>query len=264
MLIPLDASRMKVSRATQHADDLARSFDRFLAEKCITAVVEVDTDAGFRTAWVKARVKQGLPFIFAAIIGDCVHNMRVALDYLACDLVRLYRTSGTSLSGVYYPFCNNKNDFKERLQQCRLHRMPTPILQLLDQTAPWRGGNEGLRALHDLDVFDKHQALLPALSVGHVPFSRILSDEHNNTNKHWSTIIDTDGQLLIGLPASLAQPHGTEIECKFTLIFGKDSPSEGRPVLQDLRHMRDGVSRIIDAFAAVIDQTPPGTLPRHP
>ena len=48
-------------------------------------------------------------------------------------------------------------------------------VRLLRTYRPCTGGNATLRALHDLDVQDKHQAFIPAISTAPMPATHAAS-----------------------------------------------------------------------------------------
>jgi hypothetical protein len=87
---PLMAPRLKVLRAKYHIDEL-----------------EHDTQRAFLAPWPHALEKAAFNKRWQAqlhlslALGDAIHNLRTALDLLACDVVRL---NEKSTKGVYFPF----------------------------------------------------------------------------------------------------------------------------------------------------------------
>ncbi len=93
-----------------------------------------------------------------AIVGDVVHNLRAALDLMAVALVR---GKGGNTKNVYFPFADTADNLAARIKDKNFHRAGPAAVTLLEEIAPYTGGNAALRELHDLDVQDKHHALIP-------------------------------------------------------------------------------------------------------
>ena len=91
------------------------------------------------------------------ITGDIIHNMRASLDLLACEASRI--TSGTD-KGVYFPFATSAAHLEEMIKSKRFILAGTDAVDRLRQIAPHHDGNPDLRAIHDLDVGDKHVDLI--------------------------------------------------------------------------------------------------------
>ncbi len=91
-------------------------------------------------------------------MGDLLHNLRAALDLMACDLVRL---NGLNANGVHFPFSETPKDLPEMIKRRKFFRAGPEAVELLKKMRPYRGGQEALRAIHDLDIQDKHKELIP-------------------------------------------------------------------------------------------------------
>jgi hypothetical protein len=101
---------------------------------------------------------QPIGLLPGVIVGDAIHNMRAALDLMACDLVR---AQGRSVSNVYFPFGQSKETLEDAIQKKNFHKAGQEAVDLLREIAPFAvGGNVELRAIHDLDIQDKHVALI--------------------------------------------------------------------------------------------------------
>ena len=92
--------KLKVQRAKKHISDLHNEIAAYMRRKPYRIVVEQDTEP--QRCVLVIRVREEVPDNLATIIGDAVHNLRTALDILACELVRI--NSGDP-EGVYFPFC---------------------------------------------------------------------------------------------------------------------------------------------------------------
>ncbi len=84
----LSSSIAKLNRAKKHLNDLHISIDRYKGSNPYTSRVEEHPERN--EAEIKLSVNVNPPLEeWALIIGDASHNLRSALDHLACTLVKL-------------------------------------------------------------------------------------------------------------------------------------------------------------------------------
>ncbi|EFH10865.1 hypothetical protein HMPREF0731_2913 [Pseudoroseomonas cervicalis ATCC 49957] len=157
MMKPFRGSRLKIERAKHHLDSLQKQIEDYIYSKPFKIGIK---DNGWRYG-PKIKIERDPPFFLPTIIGDIVHNLRVSLDLLASDLVRI---NGGNTKGVYFPFCESSKDLKSTIKQRNLHRASVEAQNLIISLKPYKGGNSLLRALHDLDITDKHKMLIPAIT----------------------------------------------------------------------------------------------------
>lgn len=160
---PFDHSRYKIRRARAHIGELTTEVTSYLRRIPFYLVVEAAPGGGKK--WV-VRVREEVPVEFSAIIGDVIHNLRAALDLMAVQLVRLNNQSDED---VYFPFSKTAAQFNDALKSRNMHRASPEAIALLKSLKPYPGGNDPLRALHDLDIMDKHQALIPTSDMIGMP-----------------------------------------------------------------------------------------------
>src|SRR5580693_6720736 len=228
MTIPFDASKIKLNRAAKHLEELEGEVSAYLSGAPCAIVVEpffsdANQDTFGTRAWI-ARIRKPVPLSLSAIIGDVVHNLRTALDLLACDLVRL---NGNSTKGVYFPFCDIGTDLPHVIRARHLNRAGSDVVQVIHSLKPFKGGNIALRAIHDMDIADKHQMLLPMIGAVSVPIGGILNFPVEYQLQNLSTLVVKDGQIVVGLPKIPGTPElGTELPARFSLAL-TDLPSLG-------------------------------------
>ena len=251
MISPFDAPRSKLERAKKHLSDYEEAEREFFGRKPCKIVVEdffgqsVPGSAAFI-----ARIKDPVPNSLSMIIGDLIHNLRTALDLMACDLVRL---AGRNPSYVYFPFCESPDDLKDAIRKRNIHKAGEDVVRLVESMQPYKNGNLLLRAIHDLDVYDKHKTVLLTIAAASFPLSDFLgrSIETPSGDGRWNTIL-VDGSMVLGLPASMSPPLGTEMPSRFFLCFEDGYPFiKGRPVLEFLHHATKLVDGVIESFASL-------------
>jgi hypothetical protein len=261
MAAPFDASSLKLARAAKHLEELKVAASDYLALNPVRIVVEpfphMEKSHGTQ-AWI-ARIDKPVPFEFSAIIGDVVHNLRAALDLLACDLVRL---AGKPIRSVYFPFCEGHADLLDTIKKRNLHRAGPDVVAVVRSLKPYKGGNIALRAIHDMDIADKHQAMLPVIGATTVPLGSILQLPPEHQLQTLSTIIAQDGQIVVGLPASITSPPlGAELPSRFFLAL-QNAPGIGnREMFEALHDLTKAADGVFDALTAL---RPGATFPISP
>lgn len=149
------ASRARVERAVRFRSEIEAELQRYVAANPSRYELEVMPDHSVQLRVTKNSEGLGPGLIF----GDCVHSLRAALDLLASDLARL---AGYLGEDVYFPFAKSAELLPAAIKSKNFHRCGADAVQVLKTVAPFAGpgGNGLLRALHDLDIRDKHRALV--------------------------------------------------------------------------------------------------------
>jgi hypothetical protein len=237
---PFEASKLKIKRATRHTEELREDIRSFMRRKPF--VLRIEDGGSGQHNWT-IRVRRQIPKEFSAIIGDVLHNLRAALDLLACDLVRL---NGGNDKDVYFPFCNSVDDLDETIRKRKIDRAASDVVDLIRSFKPYKGGNVALRAIHDLDIMDKHKALIPTAEMMGLP--NFTSAALTFTNNRIGPI--RDGMVAIRMPAASKLRVGQELEGKFHLLFPFESAFNGSEVIPTLQELTELVSGIIETFEA--------------
>ena len=102
------------------------------------------------------------------VVGETLHNIRSPLDQILSAVGEL----GKGADGVAFPFGENGDIFERALaKQKKL--LPADAIDMIRALKPYKGGNDLLWAINELNRGDKHRPkLLPvlALSSWHVSF----------------------------------------------------------------------------------------------
>jgi hypothetical protein len=246
---PFGAARLKIERAGQHIAELRIAIAGFLGSKPLAIIVEApDTFKLTQSHVWTARVRNTVPLSMSSILGDAVHNLRTALDLLASDLAKL---NGKSPAGVHFPFAGDVLGLDDQIRRKNFTRAGAQAVKLLRSLRPYKGGNIALRGLHDLDLQDKHQAVLPAISAVSLPgFALIMGAKHNLVPE-WKTTVTHDGQMILVMPAIDNLAVGTEMKAHLSLVFGEGSPFAGTEIVPTLETLRENVVSTVEAFEAL-------------
>jgi hypothetical protein len=150
-------------------------------------------------------------------LGDIIHNARTSLDLMASEMAR---DNNKSHKGVHFPFAASKEELAGMIKRKKFHLCGHEAVEILKGLKPYKGGNAKLRELHDLDIQDKHQELLPS------PLSRV--------------------QMRIN-PRTLTVRKGDPK--KFCYVFPKDSLFSGRELVEVCKELVEMCEGILEAFA---------------
>lgn len=217
--IPFRASHLKLERAARHIEEFKQVIDAYVARP-IAFPEFGESEDGILT--LKGWKAWPIPDVLSTIMGDILHNLRAALDLMASELCR---QNGQSDKDAYFPFAENEADLEKMIRRRNFHRAGDASVRLLREYAPYTGGNLELRALHDLDIQDKHRGLI--LTPGIIA----------NLKVTWS--ISSDDLK----PQSEIGP--------FTLFMPKDSALAGREAVKTLEDLMELTAGIVEAFKAL-------------
>lgn len=98
MTISFDGSKLKVSRAEHHISGIESTIRAFTASDYYSLTAEYNARTGNNA--LKFRVKS-LPVKVPLAIGDAIHNLRTALDFLTSDVV--YHHNGKRSTYTKFP-----------------------------------------------------------------------------------------------------------------------------------------------------------------
>jgi hypothetical protein len=246
-LPPFDASWLKFDRAAKHFRELQTELNAYWNRDPV--IITFEEPEHYQTTGmhqIVATVNEFLPLPISSIIGDLIHNLRSALDLLACDLVRL---NDENAKGVYFPFCKSAADLPQAIKDKNFDRASPAAIAELIKLAPYKSGNDALRAIHDLDIQDKHRAIIPAILAVRTPDMVIKMGEKENQVPGFETTITDKKQLLLVFPGLFNRfMLGARISCALAPVFAANDPYEGHHVVKTLHDFTNLVRAIIDKF----------------
>jgi hypothetical protein len=226
---PLIAPSVKIDRARKHLAELEAETAAFLKANPIQFLP--DHEHVFKGALFSFTLRfPPVPLALGAVLGDVIHNLRTALDLTASDLARI---NGASPEGVYFPFCEDADFLDSMIKRRNFDRAGSDAVALLKELKPYRGGNVALRALHEMDVEDKHKALIPNLMSVGSPIIQMWEDD------------GTPNPRVIGDPNA-----PSSVEFVFPAGLGLD----GREIVPTLHEMVKLVEDIVEAFRALANR----------
>ena len=237
-----EGPKLKVERAKRHICELDTEISTFRGRERYRIVIETDTT----THWHQAifRVQEDIPAYFAVIIGDVVHNLRSALDLLACELVRLNRRND---SKVYFPFAKTRDDLVIAIKRARIDRAGPEVVTIIRSLKPYKGGDDTLRAIHDLNIMDKHKLLIPIWQLAKIDHLKMTSEPHS-AEVIGGTALLKDGDKLFGMAGLSAHEIKYDFKWSFDIAFGEGQPLEGESVIPTLYQLASLAKGIVQTF----------------
>jgi hypothetical protein len=169
---PLDGARLKIVRAQQHLDSLKHEIMAYIRSKPYEFPIE---DDGEYITVRDATISENPPVLLSCIIGDCVCNLRAALDYIAWQLAA-HNFPGLQIGTdrVYFPISETPQDFKpDRLTK---YGIPATVVSLIESVQPYHAGYETLALLKLLVNQDKHCLPLLALATATTAEMQVFQD----------------------------------------------------------------------------------------
>jgi hypothetical protein len=151
---------LKVLRAKEHLDTI-REIDRQFASTECEVVAKEDREKDF--GWLELQLPKP-PLQLSVVVGECLHNLRSALDYLVWQLV-LSNPPHQPTSRNMFPICSSAASFAEQLKRGRLNGVALQAQSVIESLQPFGNADHPLLVLDILNNTDKHRSLNLTLAV---------------------------------------------------------------------------------------------------
>lgn len=240
----LAASHLKVKRAEQHIDAIDHTLTEFLNSDFYTVSVDKNPERGSNHLCIDIKPT---PFPFhgaALVIGDALHNLRSALDILYYGFV-----SGPT-DWTSFPIRDTREELVSRLESTLKKKQITSAVYdlILDNIKPYAAGNHALWGLHNLNVRDKHQLLIPLLKLFRFDGIRLEDDKHSPVNRSQQFYL-MDESSRFRLPPDINIHVKDKGHASAAVLFDFGTVFQNEPVVPTLHGIADQVTRTIEAFA---------------
>lgn len=150
----------KIARAGEHLNSLTTEIFAALRAENRKAIVKANDNA----AWLVYFVEDHIPPIrISTLVGDCIFNLRSALDNLVCGLVRTRKPHARCV-GTRFPIYSDPDNWQEnwRNDLKGVSREARAVVKALQPCFRPYGASEDdpLFILNTLSNIDKHRAVL--------------------------------------------------------------------------------------------------------
>jgi hypothetical protein len=238
----------RLDRALYHLESLEEELDAWLEEDSYQTWSEPDdVDSTKKLLWVEV-LKPPPAAELSVIIGDCIHNLRSALDNLAFELALAYQGAPlpSDIEGKSgFPIFLAENPAKLDDMLRGVHPDAKAIIEGLQPYSRWkRATNDPLWQLNKLAVEDKHR--LP-----HITLFRLASLSLWVQGFGADEIEPIFGPIENRAPIArypAVDETGAEVDVQltpnFSIAFGQRAPKQlrGMPVPHRLRHIHSHIT----------------------
>lgn len=169
-----DGAKLKIERAKKHINDLERSMKRFAESSPYTIVVNRDSETGCN--FIDVQAIKSMPEEFALIIGDALHNLRSALDYVINDIE--FALWGERFKHTKFPCIHeSRESFMGAVNALKEKSCEEVVSYIENVIQPYRGGNgDAIWRLNMIELDNKHRLLIPKVNVTSVTGIRAEDD----------------------------------------------------------------------------------------
>lgn len=253
MALDSHSSRLKVEWAEKHILELYLMFRNFSETDFYTISVEENPEKRTQSLRVDMNLAALNFETSALIIGDALHNLRSALDHLYYEVV--LTCGGKPSNWTRFPISDSRegletNFIKSALKQKQITAAVADFI--LNTIKPYEAGNLALWGLHQLNILDKHEVIVPVLKL--VGFFGVrLEDENGQMVGATDYIADESCTIPI------SGTYGKKIKLKnkgrasTNVIFDVGaSIFAGQTVYPSLKWVAEEVTRTIKAFEILL------------
>jgi hypothetical protein len=237
--------RVKIERAKKHLSELESESAYVRGQNMHVVGPHYDPNAGKSS--LRLAPLPILPFNVIATAGDIIQNLRSSLDHLAWHLAQVgLAQNGTANiepdRDVSFPIAKTLEIY-ESMKRRKVQGMLPEAVKAIDSLKPYKGGNDALWRLHELNNVDKHRTLV---TIGH----DCLFTGAGFDGGYW---LKTSNPLFDGVIERIADPKMYE-----DLYFGRQKPPaelnvvKSQALLPTLHQLAEFVDHVVSSFLPLL------------
>lgn len=257
---PPHGVRLKLRRAHEHLVMLDKEIKAFHMIQPYRMVHETWADDTVHI--LRAEITQGLPEMLPVILGDCLQNMRAALEHLAWELVVVGDGAPGSKTGFPIfkddPFAPDADKRLTNSFRNKVRSMPEEAIAILKRLQPHLGDDpehEFLWLLNEYANIDRHQTLNVVLAISD------YIDAQPGKRDNYGKFIPDDSNVLDDMMVNDVFVHGAELyratlrepdpnmkmeyNSPLYITFGKAREVMGKPAVDILQGMLRYIEQIV-------------------
>jgi hypothetical protein len=204
----------------------------------------LDAETGAQT--LRFTKSTALPDEVPLIIGDVIHNLHAALDTAMWAIT----PESHRARAIKFPFYELQSELTGQLTKGQMKDVYAPeiVRLIIDDIKPYRGGNDRLYGLHDLDIVDKHQLLISVIDGVHL--GGVSGTMGGNPFTNLNFFINGLGQInaIKGLGVVKIRNYG---KASFHLRFAEGEIFKGKDFIPTVNELVALVSSAVDAIDRV-------------
>ena len=236
---PLDGARLKIIRANEHLESLNVAIGEY--EKRNPYSITIGNDPA---TTITPNVVSHPDPILSGIIGDCIHNLSCALDYVMWEIAwtyagRILRPPPLGDDRPYFPLWGNPGSFRNyatRLNDPKRwnYKIPDRVITAFESVQPYQTGYDCLRIFKILTNADKHR--LPLVAQGEIKTFNATIARVKISDTFPPHLADTDH-------------YAPQVKTQATVHVTWHDPFMPRvPVIQTMREFVECIANIIPTF----------------
>jgi hypothetical protein len=240
--IQFDNSRLKIKRADRHINEIKLLLNEFLKTEFCKASAQFEPSTGRYLLKVESMAK--IPPDIPLAIGDAVHCLRVAVDYIATNALPQFA------DWISFPMGEKREDaIATKAYRKIKETIPDLADFIIDKAKPYKGGDFKIWEICTLDNGDKHRLLIPAVSVQ--ALAGIDAEDENNNRLINITVGVREGMIVF--PIATAAPLKITNYGKPTanIFFPQGALFENQPVIPTLVQLAEFMMKTINALEAL-------------
>lgn len=179
-------ARLKINRANRHTDEVRQWFESYTETDFYDIIDDRNAETGEQL--VRVTVKP-VPADMVLAIGDAFHCLSAALDYVMSGLmraktgnaIRVHFPTDESRKRLRKSFMAPKPGKKTPANRRIVKAFPLIVFELLTIIKPYQGGDFRLREIRRADNIDKHNLIIPSVTVTEIRDLRMVDKVHDNT-----------------------------------------------------------------------------------
>ena len=245
--------QLRLDRAAEHLESIKTQARIWSQGNPCRVWTEPDLQSSYKFVW--AEVLKPPPITLAPVVGDCLHNLRSALDNLAFELALAHKGAKMSKSianNSQFPIFRTKDGFDNKSKPM-IRGIHPKARTFIEGLQPYNRGNmpittSSLWWLRELSNSDKHR--LPHLAVAAAHQVTLISTHATSLSAAEISTEPFEGRAVI---AKFDVPFGTYAEVNmqrpptFGIVFGERSPdfTQGFGVVSSLANIQRYVTESV-------------------
>lgn len=194
-----------------------------------------------------------MPAKLGPILGDIIHNIRTALDLAICDAVRAHSGANSIQREHSFPIFNRRREFTRQASK-KINGVNPRTRRLIERLKPYKGGCDSLWIVHNLDILDKHNAIIPVgAAYRHFTIKPIAPRAAEPIQFPGVNIKPADrlypledGTTIFGVRAAARdQKNEADFEFAFEVAFGEGEIVKGEPLFPTIGQLGRLCERIV-------------------
>jgi len=241
--------RLKIEWAHKRIEEFKVAVAAFIETHPYSLEVNADPKTGKPLVHIVKASR--IPPEITLIAGDVIQNLRTALDYLACGLVRWNHKAPTS--HTEFPIFDHApvTPSDEARFRRKVKGMRQEAIDAISATHPYQGGDDTLWRLHRLNRIDKHNMLITAWgNITSITGRPLFGDQW--VGNRWTGVpgipfpLKQGDKFLIDIP-NVKVDKNTQFFLE--IVLNESGVAEGYPLILALKQSFRRVNEIAGDFS---------------